>query len=329
MSIVTKLYKQLMHGFTYIIPLVVIGGVFLTLHERFDRPIFFTIGSTALFLVFPIISAFIAYAISDKPGFILGLLGGALLTSSDSGFLGAVFMGFISGYIIIFLHVLFKKFPVGIKGLIPVFLYPVIGSILVIFVYLGIDALFPALNGFIIDVFEFTGDIGIVLLLMILSIMMAYDLGGPVNKIAYIVAIATILSGTPSLFMTQVMIAGMIPPLSIFIASLFYKRAFEEDSLSLARKNIWMGLAFISEGAISFVKKDKELIIAFILGALLSSVFVFIFQVESRIAHGGILSVFFINQWVEFLVILMISSLVSAWFVLLILKMKKNVKISS
>jgi PTS system fructose-specific IIC component len=318
-----------MHGFTYIIPLVVIGGVFLTLHERFDRPIFFTVGSTALFLVFPIISAFIAYAISDKPGFILGLLGGALLISSDSGFLGAVFMGFISGYIIIFLHVLFKKFPIGIKGLIPVFLYPVIGSILVIFAYLGIDAVFPAFNGFIIDVFEFTGDIGIVMLVMILSIMMAYDLGGPVNKIAYIAAITTILSGTPSLYMTQVMIAGMIPPLSIFIASLFYKRAFEEESLSLARKNIWMGLAFISEGAISFVKKDKELIIAFILGGLLSSVLVFIFQVESRIAHGGILSVFFINKWIEFLVILMISSLVSAWFVLLILKMKKNVKISS
>ena len=329
MSIMTKLYKQLMNGVTYIIPLVVIGGVFLTLYERFDRPIFFTLGSTALFLVFPIISAFIAYAISDKPGFILGLLGGALLSSSDSGFLGAVFMGFISGYIIMLLHALFKKFPVGIKGLIPVFLYPIIGSILVIFVFLGIDAVCPALNGFIIYVFEFTGDIGIVLLLMILSIMMAYDLGGPVNKIAYIVAIATILSGTPSLYMTQVMIAGMIPPLSIFIASLFYKQAFQEESLSLARKNIWMGLAFISEGAISFVKKDKELIIAFILGGLLSSVFVFIFQVESRIAHGGILSVFFINKWIEFLVILMISSLVSAWFVLLILKMKKNVKISS
>ena len=329
MSMMTKLYKQLMNGFTYIIPLVVIGGVFLTLNERYDKDIFFTIGSTSFFLISPIISAFIAHAISDKPGFILGLLGGALLTSGNSGFLGAVFMGFISGYIIILLHSLFKKFPVGIKGLIPVFLYPVIGSIFVIFAYLGIDIVFPALNGFILDVFAFTGDIGIVLLLMILSMMMAYDLGGPVNKIAYIIGITTILSGTPSLYMAQVMIAGMIPPLSIFIASIFYKKAFEEESLSLARKNVWMGLAFISEGALSFVKKDKELIIAFILGGLLSSVFVFIFQVESRIAHGGILSVFFINQWIEFIVILLVSSLVSAWFVLLILKMKKNVKISS
>ena len=323
MSIAIKLYKQLMNGFTYIIPLVVISGVFLTLNERFDKEIFFTIGSTALFLVSPIISAFIAHAISDKPGFILGLLGGALLTFSDSGFLGAVFMGFISGYIIILLHILFKKFPVGIKGIIPVFLYPVIGSFLVIFVYLGIDTVFPPLNGFILDVFAFMGDIGIVLLLMILSIMMAYDLGGPVNKIAYIVGITTILSGTPSLYMAQVMIAGMIPPLSIFIASIFYKKAFEEESLSLARKNIWMGLAFISEGALSFVKKDRELIIAFILGGLLSSVLVFIFQVESRIAHGGILSVFFMNQWIEFIVILLVSSLVSAWFVLLIFKIKK------
>lgn len=329
MSMMTKLYKQLMNGFTYIIPLVVISGVFLTLNERYDKDIFFTIGSTSLFLISPIISAFIAHAISDKPGFILGLLGGALLTSSNSGFLGAVFMGFISGYIIILLHSLFRKFPVGIKGLIPVFLYPVIGSIFVIFVYLGIDTVFPALNGFILDVFAFTGDIGIVLLLMILSMMMAYDLGGPVNKIAYIIGITTILSGTPSLYMAQVMIAGMIPPLSIFIASIFYKKAFEEESLSLARKNVWMGLAFISEGALSFVKKDKELMIAFILGGLLSSVFVFIFKVESRIAHGGILSVFFINQWIEFLVILLVSSFVSAWFVLLILKMKKNEKISS
>ena len=329
MNLRTKFYKQFMHGFTYIIPLVVIGGVFLTLYERFDQQIFFDVGSIALFLVFPIISAFIAYAISDKPGFIVGLLGGALLTSSNSGFLGAVIMGFISGYIILLLHVLFKKFPVSIKGLIPVFLYPVIGSILVIFIYLGIDALIPAINGFIIDVFEFTGDIGSVSLLMVLSVMMVYDLGGPVNKIAYILGISTILGGTPSIYMAQVMIAGMIPPISIFLASIFYKRAFEEENLGLARKNIWMGLAFISEGAISFVKKDKELILAFMLGGLLSSVFVFIFQVESRIAHGGILSVFFIKQWIEFLVILLVSSLVSAWFVLLILKMKKNVKISS
>jgi PTS system fructose-specific IIC component len=329
MNVRTKLYKQFMHGFTYIIPLVVIGGVFLTLYDRFDQNVFFNVGSTALFLVYPIISAFIAYAISDKPGFIVGLLGGALLTSSDSGFLGVVFMGFMSGYIILLLHFLFKKFPIAIKGLIPVFLYPVIGSMFVIFVYLGIDALFPFFNGFIRDVFAFTGDIGVVLLLMILSTMMVYDLGGPVNKVAYIVGISTILNGTSTMYMAQVMIAGMIPPLSIFIASIFHKRAFEEENRSLARKNIWMGLAFISEGAIAFVKKDKELVLAFIFGGLLSSVFVFIFQVESRIAHGGLLSVFFINGWIEFVVILLVSSLVSAWFVLLILKMKKNVKISS
>lgn len=329
MTLRTRLYKQLMNGFTYIIPLVVIGGVFLTLYERYDISTFFDIGSTALFLVIPIISAFIAYAISDKPGFILGLIGGGLLATGQSGFLGAVFMGFFSGYLVLLLHVIFKKFPISIKGLMPVFIYPIIGSFFVLGIYFGIEAIFPAINGFILDVFTYTGDIGVVLLLMVLSIMMVYDLGGPVNKIAYMIAIITILNGQPTMFMTQVMIAGMIPPLSIFIASIIYKKAFKEEELNLARKNIWMGLAFISEGALFFLRKDKELGVAFILGGLLSSISVYILQVESSIAHGGILSVFFINRWIEFIIILLISSLVSAWFVLLILKMKKSEKFSS
>lgn len=329
MNIRTRLYKQLMNGFTYIIPLVVIGGVFLTLYERYEITSFFDIGSTALFLVIPVISAFIAQAISDKPGFILGLIGGGLIASGQSGFLGAVFMGFFSGYLVLLLHVLFKKFPISIKGLMPVFLYPVIGSFFVLGFSIGIEMIMPSLNGFILEVFNYTGDIGMLSLLVILSIMMVFDLGGPVNKIAYMIAIITILSGQPTVFMTQVMIAGMIPPLSIFIASLIYHKAFKEEELNLARKNIWMGLAFISEGALFFLRKDKELSIAFILGGLLSSILVYLFQVESNIAHGGILSVFFINRWLEFILILLISSLVSAWFVLLIFKMKKNVKISS
>ncbi len=109
MNLRTKLYKQFMHGFTYIIPLVVIGGVFLTLYEQFDREIFFNVGSTALFLVFPIISAFIAYAISDKPGFIVGLLGGALLTASNSGFFRCCDDGIYFWIYHLLLHVVFKS----------------------------------------------------------------------------------------------------------------------------------------------------------------------------------------------------------------------------
>lgn len=222
-------YKQFMNGFTYIIPLAVIGGVFLNLYQTFDTQIFFYVGSTAVFLVYPILSAFIAYAISDRPGFVIGLVGGALITLGQSGFIGAIIIGFFAGYLIKLFKIVFKKFPISIKGLLPIFIYPLLGIIVISFFYLGMNIIMTPINLFIIDMYDQLNFISLMMIAIVLSSMMVYDLGGPINKLAYVIGVSSILSGTPNILMTTVMIAGMIPPLSIALASTFFNHKYHKN----------------------------------------------------------------------------------------------------
>lgn len=317
-------YKQLMHGFAYIIPLAVVGGVFLNLYNQFNYNMLFDIGSLALFLIYPIFSAFIAYAISDKPGFIIGLVGGALVTQGDVGILGAIIIGFASGYLVQLFHLIFKKTPSSIKGLLPVFVYPVLGIIMIAFLYFGLETVLLPVNAFIANAFFQFGVIELMIITIILSMMMVYDLGGPVNKFAYMIAIISILNGIPSVFMTAVMIAGMMPPLSIYFASLIYKDKLTEEEYFIAKRNLWMGLAFISEGAMPFLKKNKKIGYIFMLSSVLVALLVVYYDVTSMIAHGGILSVFFIDKWLLFIMILIGISIFTALILGFVLKKEKN-----
>ncbi len=318
-------YKQFMNGFTYIIPLAVIGGVFLNLYQTFDTQIFFYVGSTAVFLVYPILSAFIAYAISDRPGFVIGLVGGALITLGQSGFIGAIIIGFFAGYLIKLFKIVFKKFPISIKGLLPIFIYPLLGIIVISFFYLGMNIIMTPINLFIIDMYDQLNFISLMMIAIVLSSMMVYDLGGPINKLAYVIGVSSILSGTPNILMTTVMIAGMIPPLSIALASTFFKHKFTEEEQKLAKLNYLMGLSFISEGALSFIKKDKNIFVIFMIGAISSAFLTVYFNVTSNIAHGGILAIFFISNWLLFLLIVIGISLFTAILLGIILpKIKKQ-----
>ncbi len=306
------IYKQFMNGFTYIIPLAVVGGVFLKLFENTQMDVFFTIGSIALFLVYPIITAFIAYGISDRPGLIIGLIGGALITTGSSGFIGAILMGFFTGYLIHLFQFIFKKFPVTIKGLLPVFIYPVIGALCITLFYLGVNFAITPINTFISQAYENLSLIAIMIFAVILSIMMVYDLGGPINKIAYVIGVSSILNGTANVLMTAIMIAGMIPPLAIAIATSLFKSIFSEEETKHVHHKFLMGIAFISEGALPFKKKYNNSTYLFIVGAIISSLLVVYFNVESNIAHGGILALFFIDAWIYFLLTLVGSSLFTA-----------------
>lgn len=308
----SNMYKQFMNGFTYIIPLAVVGGVFLNLYQTYDVEIFFQIGTSSLFLVYPVLSAFIAYAISDRPGFIIGLLGGLLITLGQSGFIGAVIIGFVSGYIITLFSYIFKRFFKSSRGLLPVFIYPVFGALIIGFVYLGINIIIPPINDMIRTLYVQLSLIPLLILVIILSIMMVYDLGGPINKIAYVIGVSSILSGIPNVMMAAIMIAGMIPPLSLALATTLFKHKFSNEDRQRGLSNYFMGLSFMSEGAITFQKKDKKFMYIFILGATISAILTVIFNVESSIAHGGILTIFFIESWFYFLAILIGTSFIMA-----------------
>ncbi len=265
MKKIVNIYKNFMNGFTYIIPLAVVGGVFLTLNNQINNVLLFDFGSTALFLIYPILAGFIAFAIADRPAFILGLLAGAIATVKGGGFLSATLIGFLSGYLIILFNHVFKKLPYGIKGLNPVFIYPILGTILMFFVIQGFEITVFPIEIFVKDIYQNLDKIFMIIIVGILSAMMAYDLGGPINKIAYLIGVLSILNGNNSYMMPAVMIAGMMPPLIIASSALIFKNKYSKEEHIIARKNWLLGLSFITEGAIPFIKKDKMVKYVFVI----------------------------------------------------------------
>ncbi|BCR35381.1 fructose-specific PTS transporter subunit EIIC [Mariniplasma anaerobium] len=320
MKKIVNIYKNFMNGFTYIIPLAVVGGVFLTLNIQIDNPSLFDFGSIAFFLIYPILASFIAFAIGDRPAFVLGLLAGAIVTVKGGGFLSATLIGFSSGYLILLFNFLFKKMPYGIKSLNPVFIYPILGTAIMFFVIQGFEITIFPVEFFVRDIYSNLDKIFIIILVGILSLMMAIDLGGPINKIAYIIGILTILSGNESFVMPAVMIAGMMPPLVIASSALIFKNKYSEKEHILAKRNWLLGLSFITEGAIPFIKKDKKIKYIFILASMTAGIASAFFDVSSLIAHGGILSVIFMNNAFMFLIILVLATLIFGLILGLILK---------
>lgn len=310
MKNIGSIYKKFMNGFTYIIPLAVVGGVFLTLNNQIDNALLFDFGSTSMLLVYPILAAFIAFAIADRPAFILGLLGGIMIALRGGGFLSATLIGFLSGYLILFFNYLFKKMPSGIKGLNPVFIYPILGTAIMFFVIQGFEITIFPVEVFITDVYQNLDKIFMVILVGVLSLMMAIDLGGPINKIAYIIGLLTILNGSESYIMPAIMIAGMMPPLVIASSALMFKHKYSIEERILAKRNWLLGLSFITEGAIPFIKKDNKVKYIFILASMTAGISSALLDVSSLIAHGGILSVVFMNNAVMFLLILFLTTLV-------------------
>ncbi len=324
MNLIFNVYKKFMHGFSYIIPLAVVGGVFLTLYELYPQDIFFDIGSTSFFLIYPVLAAFIAFSIGDKPGLILGLISGSLVALGESGFLGATIVGFSSGYLILGFNALFKKLPSGLKGLSPVFIYPVLGVFVLAFLIMGLEIIISPFNSFVNDVYINLGKIYILLIVAILSSMMAYGLGGPINKVAYVIAILTVIKGVPSVIMPSVMIAGMVPPLVIAFAVLLFRDKFSESELVLAKRNWLLGLSFITEGAIPFVKKDKKVMYVILVASIISGVVTATFNVSSLVAHGGILAIFFMDQWLYFIVTLICVTIIFGFILGLLLKKEQE-----
>jgi PTS system fructose-specific IIC component len=292
-------YKHLLTGVSYMLPIVVAGGLCIALSFVFGIKAFeqegtlaaalMAIGGGAAFkLMVPILSGYIAYSIADRPGLTPGLIGGMLAMNLSAGFLGGIVSGFLAGYIALWIrdHV---QVPQHFEGLKPVLIIPLLSTLavglLMIYVVGGpVKAIMDAMTQFL----QGMGSTNAVILGLILGGMMAVDMGGPVNKAAYTFAVGLLTSDTFTP-MAAVMAAGMTPPLGIAIATLIGGNRFTQAEREAGKAAGVLGLSFITEGAIPFAAKDPLRVIpAAILGSAAAGALSMYFGVGLRAPHGGV-----------------------------------------
>lgn len=311
-SIGHQIYKHLMNGVSYMLPFVVGGGILIALAFLVDgfavdinslsmeeRANFGTITQTAALLkemggaafafMLPVLSGYIAGSIADRPGLAVGFVGGSIAAGGTSGFLGALAAGFLAGYLVNFLKRILEKLPKGMDGLKPVLLYPVLGilGIGLIMIFL-IEPPIGALNTAINSGLNRLNGASAIFLGALLAGMMAADMGGPVNKAAYVFGTASIAAGNYNI-MAAVMIGGMVPPIALALATLFFKNRFTEEERKAGPTNFIMGLSFITEGAIPFAASDPlHVIPACVAGSAIAGALSMAFGCTLMAPHGGV-----------------------------------------
>lgn len=297
-------YQHIMNGMSNMLPFVVSGGILMAISTTIvtnagglDHPFlqslikaFIYIGDGhALLFILPVLAGFIAVSIADRPGFAPGMVGGLIAANGETGFLGGIIAGFLAGFIIRALRKVFLHVPTALNGLKPVLLYPLFGVLItgMMMVYVVIDPL-RGLHHLILQFFSEMGTVNLVLLGCVLGGMMAIDMGGPINKIAFTFGIAMLDSDafTPQ---AAVMAGGMVPPLGIALATTLFKKKFTQQEREAGRANYMMGLSFITEGAIPFAMKDpKRIIPSIVIGSSLAGALSCVFRIGLQTPHGGI-----------------------------------------
>ncbi|WP_252229713.1 MULTISPECIES: fructose-specific PTS transporter subunit EIIC [unclassified Clostridium] len=303
-SIGRQIYKHLMNGVSHMLPFVIGGGILIALAFLFDdysidpsnfgmntplAAFFKTVGGTAFDFMLPVLAGFIAMSIGDRPALAVGFVGGALANKGGSGFLGALLAGFIAGYLVVLLKKLFDKLPQSLEGLKPVLLYPFFGILLIgaIMVF-AVNPPVGALNTMITNGLNSMGGTSKVLLGIVLGGMMSVDMGGPVNKAAYVFGTASLASGNFEI-MAAVMAGGMVPPLAIALSTTFFKNRYTVRERQSGLTNYIMGLSFITEGAIPFAAADPLRVIpACVVGSAVAGGLSMFFECALRAPHGGL-----------------------------------------
>ena len=292
-------YKHLLTGVSYMLPLVVAGGLIIALSFIFGIEAFkekgtlaaalMSIGGGAAFaLMIPVLAGFIAYSIADRPGLAPGLIGGMLASQLQAGFLGGILAGFFAGYVALWMRDNIKL-PVHFEGLKPVLIIPLLSTLLVglFMIYVvgePAKAIMDGLTSFLKNI----GSANAVLLGLLLGGMMAVDMGGPVNKAAYTFGVGLLASNT-FLPMAAVMAAGMVPPLALGLATFVAKNRFTPDEQIAGKASAVLGLSFITEGAIPFAANDPLRVIpSCVAGAALTGAMSMYFGCELHAPHGGI-----------------------------------------
>lgn len=334
-SIGHQIYKHLMNGVSHMLPFVVGGGILIAIAFLIDgfsvdlnslpadqranfgtitqgAALFKGIGGTAFGFMLPILAGFIAMSIAERPGLAVGFVGGSIAANGTSGFLGALVAGFVAGYIVNLLKKIFSKLPESLDGVKPVLLYPLLGIFLIgVIMQFVVEPPIGALNTAINNGLNGLNGASAVVLGVLLGGMMAIDMGGPVNKAAYVFGTASIAAGNYNI-MAAVMIGGMVPPLAIALATIFFKNKFTAEERKAGPTNFIMGLSFITEGAIPFAASDPlHVLPACAVGSAVAGGLSMAFGCTLMAPHGGIFVVPTIGNPLMYLVALVIGSFIA------------------
>ena len=352
-----KLYKHLMNGVSHMLPFVVGGGVLIALGFLFDTlagnadvggtfgftspvaAVVFWIGKAAFALMLPILSAYIASSIADRPGLLPGMIGGVFASSgytfsslienqglvgndkAVSGFLGALLAGFLAGIVVNLLKKAFSWLPKSMDGIKPVFIYPLLGTLIMGLLMCLINPVIGVINSGLSAFLSSLGNTSRILLSIVLAAMMATDMGGPFNKAAYVFGTAAIADGN-TWIMAAVMIGGMVPPIAIALSTTFNKKKWTAEELKSGPVNYLMGLCFITEGAIPYAASDPLRVIpSCLVGSAVAGALTSLFNVTCPAPHGGIFTFIVCDHPLLYIVALIAGSVVGA---LMLGLLKKN-----
>ncbi|OUM91247.1 PTS fructose transporter subunit IIABC [Caldibacillus debilis] len=325
----TGIYKHLMNGVSNMLPFVVGGGILIAISFLFgykaadpNDPSYHPLaealmtigGGNAFGLMVPVLAGFIAMSIADRPGFAPGMVGGMMATSGGAGFLGGIIAGVLGGYITAGLKKGLAGMPKSLDGIKTILLYPLLGIAATGFLMLYvINKPVGALNSAITDWLSGLGTGNAVLLGIVLGLMMAFDMGGPVNKAAYVFGTGLIANGVYEP-MAAVMAAGMVPPLGIALATYLFKNKFTKAERDAGNANIIMGLSFITEGAIPFAAADPLRVIPSIMaGSAVAGALSMLFHIGLRAPHGGVFVVWLVEgSKILYLAAILAGSIVTA-----------------
>ena len=334
-SVGHQIYKHLMNGVSHMLPFVVGGGILIAIAFLIDgfsvdlnslpadqranfgtitqaAAMFKGIGGTAFGFMLPILAGFIAMSIADRPGLAVGFVGGSIAANGTSGFLGALVAGFVAGYIVLLLKKVFSKLPESLDGMKPVLLYPLLGIFLVgVIMQFVVEPPIGALNTAINNGLNGLNGASAVVLGVLLGGMMSVDMVGPVNKAAYVFGSASIAARNFNI-MAAVMIGGMVPPIAIALATIFFKNKFTAEERKAGPTNFIMGLSFITEGAIPFAASDPlHVLPACVVGSAVAGGLSMAFGCTLMAPHGGIFVVPTIGNPLMYLVALVIGSFIA------------------
>lgn len=345
-----RLYKHLMNGVSNMLPFTVAGGIFIALAFLLDTiagapqdsgfgtntaiaSFFKNIGGYAFNFMVPVLAGYIGKSIADRPGFLVGLVGGFLATTGStfadvtsgvpSGFLGALLAGFIGGYLMLAIEKLCDKMPKALNGIKPVLIYPLAGLGLIAVIMCALNPFMGMINTGLSEFLNSMGSSSKILLGCILGGMMSVDMGGPFNKAAYVFGTAAIASGSYDI-MAAVMIGGMVPPIAIALSTTFFKNRWTAEERKNGLVNYIMGLSFITEGAIPYAASDPLRVIpSCAVGAAVAGGLSMAFKCTLMAPHGGIFVFAVVGNWQMYLFALAAGSVVG---MLLLALLKKTIK---
>jgi len=333
-------YKHLMTGVSYMLPVVVAGGLLIALafafggiyagdkEGTFGWALMQIGGATAFALFVPVLAGFIAYSIADRPGLTPGLIGGMLASTVGAGFLGGIVAGFIAGYLTQFLNVKIKL-PDNLQGLKPVLILPlmstlIVGLLMIFVIGPPVKVVLNALESWLAGLQE-----GSALLLgLLLGAMMAFDMGGPVNKAAYTFSVGLLASKIYAP-MAAVMAAGMVPPLGLALAATLFKNRFTAEEHEASKAAFVLGISFITEGAIPYAARDPFRVIPSIMvGSAVTGAMSMVFGVHLLVPHGGIFVLLIPNAVTQLLLYVLsiaVGTIVTAGMLLILKKPVKEI----